>query len=180
MPLLEERLYQQPGSRVLDLGPPTERKFRFFSRLRTRLYYNNFSDSLCAQLLGPKPQVDLSASDFQRMLPDSHVEYDLILAWDYLDYLNPENLRVVTDQLTKCSRPGTWIYFLMAQHSKIPDRPATIDLLSGEYIRYACGPATREGARYPPKVLEGLLKGFQINKLVLLKNGIQEHLFAYG
>ncbi len=177
--MIEERLQQHPGSRVLDLGPPTERKFQFFSRLRTRLYYNNFPDSLCAHLLGPNSQTNVSASDFQRMLPDSRVEYDVILAWDYLDYLTPENLRVVTNQLTQCSRSGTWIYFLMAQHSKIPDRPATIDLLSGEYIRYACGPATREGARYPPKVLEGLLMGFQINKLVLLKNGIQEHLFAH-
>ena len=163
----------------MDLGPPTELKLRFFSRFKIRLFYNNFPESLCELLLGATPQTNLTESDVLGLLPDSRVKYDLILAWDYLDYLTPENLRVVTAQLSRCSRPGTWIYFLMSQHGKIPDAPATIDLLSEEYIRYACGPATREGARYPPKVLEGLLRGFRINKLVLLKNGIQEHLYTY-
>ncbi len=143
------------------------------------MFYNNFPGSLCDQLLRRRTQQDLSESDFNLMLPVPGVRYDLILAWDFLDYLTPENLRVVTAGLSRCSEPGTWIYFLMAQHSKISERPATIDILSSEYIRYAAGSATREGARYPPKVLEGLLMGFYINKLVLLKNGIQEHLYVF-
>ncbi len=146
------------------------------------MFYNNFPDSLCTLLFGAGPQRHLSESEFASMLPHSgvrDVSYDLILAWDYLDYLSPENLRIVTAQLSNCSQKNTWIYFLMSQHGKISDRPATIDILSENHIRYASGPATREGARYPPKVLEGLLVGFRIKKLVLLKNGIQEHLFEY-
>jgi len=165
--------------RVLDLGPPMEHKFAFFSRFHIRLYFNNFADSFYSRLEW-KPQTIFSESDFLHMLPDCKVKYDLILAWDYLDYLTPDNLRLVTAKFTQMSHQGTWIYFLMGQHGKIPDQPATIDLLSSNSIRYTAGPAVREGVRYPPKVMEGLLQGFNINKLVLLKNGIQEHLFTYS
>jgi len=164
---------------VLDLGLPMEQKFTFFSRFKIKLYFNNFPDSFCKQLLRSQSQANWSEADFAHMLPDVSVKYDLILAWDYLDYLTPENLRVVTTRLSQCSHAGTWIYFLLTQHRKIPDQPATIDLLSGSQIRYISGPAIRDCAHYPPQIMEGLLKGYRIKKMVLLKNGIQEHLFEF-
>jgi hypothetical protein len=178
MPVLRERLFAAPGSCVLDLGPPSTNKFSFFTGAPCRFYTNNLPDNLFVRLA--TPGTAFNDEDFQELVPQSGPSgFDVVLAWDYFDYLQAPALKSLCTWLGKHCRPGALIYFLISHAKAIPDAPAHIDLIDDDHLRYESGPLVRETNRLAPRVLEGLMPNFRIHKLYLLGNGVQEHLYSY-
>jgi hypothetical protein len=178
MSVLRERLFAAPGSCVLDLGPPSTNKFSFFTGAPCRFYTNNLPDNLFVRLA--TPGTTFTDEDFQELVPPSGpTGFDVILAWDYFDYLPAPALKSLMTWLGRYCRPGAVIYFLISHAKAIPEGPANIDLIDDDHLRYESGPLVRESAKLAPRVLEGLMPHFHIQKLYLLGNGVQEHLYCY-
>ncbi len=180
LPEIYERLRTRPGARVLDLGPPSPAKLAFFGTLRCRLHCNNFPESLSGRLRDAEGAASVPHFQLEDLLiAPSGGDFDVILAWDYFDYMRLEAVRHLVAGLRSYCRDQTWLYFLIAQGSRIPETPAAIEPEDAQHLRYDAGAAVRPATRCPPKVLEGLMPGFHIHKLYLLKNGVQEHLFVF-
>ncbi len=180
LPLIRTRLQETPGSRVLDFGLPTTNKLTYLSQPQTRVFWNNLPEGLGDGMrrgFDDEPLTDGELKEF--FVTDEQPSFDVILFWDYFDYMTFESVRVLMRQLARHCQHDTWIYFLVSQAADMPPVPADIDLTLDDCLRYTALPATRTAPRYAPKVMEEGMPGFHILKLYLLKNGVQEHLFHY-
>lgn len=102
---------------------------------------------------------------------------DLVLAWCYFDYLEPEDIRRLFDRLKDHFVIGSRLYFLIHHSAEIPRQAPVLELETDDVLRYTTRPPNRSAPRHPPKMLEGIMPGFEIEKLYLMSNGLQEHLF---
>lgn len=178
--MVKERLRKQGRSSILDLGPPTKNKLAFFADCSCRIYSNNFPDSFYGRLNYPGSVHSFSNTEFEEMLPGwESLEFDLVLAWDYFDYMDKEGIKRFAHLLATRCRQDALLHFLITQTSQMSKTPALIDLGQGDQIRYVTSGETRPATRHAVKVLEDLMPGFGIRKLCLLKNGLQEHLFIF-
>ena len=181
LPLIRARLQDYPRSRVLDFGLPTTSKLDYFSRCGARIFWNNLPGGV-GDVLRNGSDGDLpSVGDLEQFfLPGNDQRFDVVLLWDYLEHISFPAARDLLGQLLEHFSPGCWVYFLISQSSTVPVRPAEIDITLDQYLRYTTVPETRTAPRYAPKVMEQAMPGFQILKLYLMKNGVQEHLFRYA
>ena len=72
---------------------------------------------------------------------------------------------------------GSRLYFLIHHSAEIAETAPAFELELDDVLHYSTDACTRAAPRYPPKQLEQLMPGFEIEKLYLMSNGLQEHLF---
>ena len=101
----------------------------------------------------------------------------LVLAWAYFEYLELDDIKKLFDKLNRCLTPGSRLYFLIHHSDAMPDTVPIFDVESDDTLTYTVESASRSAPRYPPKLLEEMMPGFEIEKLFLMTSGIQEHLF---
>lgn len=178
--MIRTRLEESPRSRVLDFGLPSGNKLIYLSQCKSSIYWNNFSGGLGEWLRHGIEEESMGRTAFRDFLiADAKDKFDVVLLWDYLDYLRFDLIRELIAQLSPYCKPQAWLYFLISQGAKMPAMPADIDLTLDENLRYRATPLLRTAPRFAPKVLEEGMPGFRILKLYLLKNGVQEHLFQF-
>lgn len=180
LPLIRARLEESARSRVLDFGLPSTNKLIYLSRCRSSIYWNNFPGGLGDWLRNGIEEKSMNRSAFgDFLISGAQEKFDVVLLWDYLDYLRFDLIRELIAQLSPYCKPQCWLYFLISQGAKMPAMPADIDLTLDDSLRYRATPLLRTAPRFAPKVLEEGMPGFRIFKLYLLKNGVQEHMFQF-
>lgn len=181
LPLIRARLQDHPRSRVVDFGLPTTNKLVYFSRCRSRIFWNNWPGGVGEVLRSGGAGELAKVGDIKQFfIPGDTERFDVILLWDYLEHISFPAARDLLGQLLEYYAPGCWVYFLISQSSGVPIRPADIDITLDHCLRYTTVPEARTAPRYAPKVMEQAMPGFQILKLYLMKNGVQEHLFRFA
>lgn len=103
----------------------------------------------------------------------------LVLCWNLLDYLQPDDIAVLAKLLALRLSAGARLHALFEYSS--PTMPA----LPGHWVPdasarlHADQPTVDEipAPRYSPKTLERLMPQFRSERSVLLGNGLREHLF---
>ena len=173
--IIREILDQKQTS-VLDLGPPTSKKYRYLCGSGARVYWDNTPGSISNTFHGP------GADSFSAFIskwgpPKLDGPLGLILAWSYFDYLELEDLKVWFHKLSESVAVGSRVYFLIHHSAHIPDSAPLFDLELDDVLRYSTESFGRDAPRHPPKQLEQRMPGFEIEKLFLMSNGLQEHLF---
>ena len=114
--------------RVLDLGPARSANLEFFSRYGGRLTVADFYNGLRAARAATADDdvdVDRRAKAFAELLPfDKSARFDLILAWDLLNYLTPMEQHLLMASLEPFCLSGTVILaFVSTQKKCLPRRP---------------------------------------------------------
>jgi hypothetical protein len=174
-PIIREILDQKQVT-VLDLGPPTSKKYRYLCGSGARVYWDNTQGSMSSAFHGA-PVDDVSTFIKDWGPPKLDGPLGLILAWIYFDYLTLDDLKDWFGKLNESVAIGSRVYFLIHHSARIPDNPPLFDLELDDVLRYSTDSARREAPRHPPKQLEQIMPGFEIEKLFLMSNGLQEHLF---
>lgn len=169
-------ILDQKQTSVLDLGPPTSKKYRYLCGSGARVYWDNTPGSISNTFHGPEPD-NFSAFISQWGPPKLDGPLGLILAWSYFDYLELEDLKAWFRKLSESVAVGSRVYFLIHHSVHIPDSAPLFDLELDDVLRYSTESFGRDAPRHPPKQLEQLMPGFEIEKLFLMSNGLQEHLF---
>jgi len=165
---------------ILDLGPALGANLEFWSQFLCRLTVNDFYGEYRARMdSGPEvPAEDLIAE----LLPfDEQTVFDMILAWDLFNYLDPDEIVPVIGRLDRWCRKGTVLFALISSLPQIPSQPSLFRILDRE--RMTCQARTGETrpcARHQPRILARLLAGFEVTCSFLLRNGSQEYLFTYS
>ena len=181
--LIREKLAKSPRREVLDLGPPINANLEFFREFRCRVRIQNLyaelihhpSFRVCEPARNRRLVLDEILSDCQG------VRYDLILAWDLIDYLDQETVLSLIQSLAAYCYNGTCLYLMVSTVELIPPVPSRFSLLSDKHMRYQ--PASGEpiiGSRHSTRAIERMLPGFRLRHSFLSAQGIQDYLWSYG
>lgn len=164
---------------ILDLGQALGVNVDFWSRFPCRIYIEDFHRSY-REAIQSAPEAARESLIADLLPIAAGTCFDIILAWDLLNYLNQEELNVLIRCLSRWCRPGTLLFALIAAHAQIPAEPSTFRILDRERMIYEMHTQkTRPSPGYHPKDLARLLMPFEISSSFLLRNGIQEYVFAY-
>ncbi len=189
LPGLIERLDGDRKCGILDLGPAHGATVEFFSQYSCKLYVADLYRSLQTYHVDPgiEPQDDDEAAAerariFDELLPyDGDTRFDLVLAWDLLNYLEPEQIEVLSRRLARFSQHGTKLFAMVAIHQEIPARPCAFKILDTETLEYdALTHRTRAAPRHTEPALRRLMSGFDVESTCVLRNGLQEYVFTFA
>lgn len=166
---------------MLDLGPPLAGNIEFLAGLSCRVRIADLHRSLCAETVESRAP-EAIGSTLARLLPLSPDErFDAVLAWDVFDYMRPDQVSWLMARLTPACREEALVLVLASTRRQIPSAPLRHRILDRESMASE-GPLepTRPGPCHGQPDLKRMMPGFSVRHSVLLRNGIQEFLFARG
>ncbi|WP_428100193.1 hypothetical protein [Candidatus Rariloculus sp.] len=164
---------------ILDLGTARPQMIDLLSRFRCRLDIADLAESAVASLDRVEGTVRVpDPVESLRAMPDTE-PVDIVLSWDFLNYMSPEQItRLMRSISTRC-RPGAFVHALIAySDSLMPQRPgqfAPID--EGRLLNLSTATPDRHAPRYSIDDLDRCSPGFTIERIRLLTSGMQEYLF---
>lgn len=177
---LLEPLRNEGKHHVLDLGPACGQNVTFFCGMRCKLYVADLYDALNREPVSSGRRSHERSSLFQRQLViDREDHFDVIMAWDVLNYLKSNVLLEVFKQLRPFCGQGTLLHALIWGQSEIPAVPMRFSVTDERHMAYdVCASSMRSGPRYTPREMERLMAGFRVSRSYLLRNGMQEYVFS--
>ncbi len=179
---LMEQIGEDSVQGVLDLGPAVGTNVDFFSN-RSRNFY-------VADLLRELEKKQLDGSDneirwdsvFAELLPyEKETRFDIILAWDVLNYLQKHQIVGFAVAVQPFCKPGTTLLAQIATRKSMPARSRRYHILGNERLLYQNSTqAVRSSPLYCEPDLRRMLAGFEVKNTYLLRNGTHEYLFSYN
>jgi SAM-dependent methyltransferase len=164
---------------VLDLGSAVGSNVEFLSQFGCKLFIEDLYAALSART--PSGEGELAGPEFFSeflALPED-TRFDVIIAWDLLNYLHRKELPLLGEQLRRYSRPGTLLLALVSYHKQIPAQPYRFKIKDEQHLVYERRTAAeRPSPRVAPAEVTNLLKGFRVDRSFLLKHGFQEYLLV--
>lgn len=163
---------------VLDLGPAIGGNVERLSEFGCKL----FIEDLYASKSAAPTENGLLGADFftQFLAPPEGTQFDIVLAWDLFNYLDRKELAHLAERLRRFCRPGSLLFALISIHKTIPAQPIRFRFQEQDQDQLVYERRTtveRPGPRFLPAELNGLLRGFRVDRSFLLRHGIQEYLF---
>jgi len=175
---LLSRLSPEAPHRILDLGGVNSANVEFFSRFSCRLQIVNLLEAIGSEgsraLLAADPMVAL-----RQVLPQTRRTFDVVLAWDVLNHLEPEKIRALMTIVVELTAPGAQMLAFIFTGREISALPVAFRIVDDETIRWEPRTqARRPGPRYPPAEVERMAAGFSVVHSVLMRHGVQEYLLV--
>ncbi len=155
---------------LLDLGPATDRNLRLYARFAR---WVRFADLLGE---GGWARAGGSAAGLARVLPaQPEHPYDLILAWDVVDRLFPEDRLRLVERLAELTAPRARIHLVVRSEEAV-SKPLRFTLLDINRIRYEPlpMPPTPRPRLLPADVTKALAP-FQVLHAYTLRSGMREY-----
>ncbi|MGH9319731.1 MAG: hypothetical protein ACRD3V_07550, partial [Vicinamibacteria bacterium] len=152
---------------VLDLGAASPANIEFFGGRGARLTVADFAAS----------SIDALGA---LVRSDPGVHFDLVLAWDLLNYLQREKLGVLLTSLEPYFRPGTTIHAFIATARDMPASPRRYRIEDKNTL--LCEQRQERVIPSPRYVEQDLLRcmpGLIVEHRFQLRNGMLEYLFSY-
>jgi hypothetical protein len=117
----------QSGLTILDLGVATQQNITFITNLGHRLYSEDFLQIL-NETFGVDDTVDQSNPGridyfLRQTLDYPDQQFDGVLAWDVLEYLEPPLLAAVIERLKKIVRPKSYMLAFFHSDDKLESVP---------------------------------------------------------
>lgn len=163
---------------ILDLGSAHSEIIELFSRYRCSLDIADLPTSLETLRQVDEPELLQALAD--KLIPRRKDEkVDLVLCWDLLNYLEPEAIGTLMATVATRARPGTLVHMLISFSSMhMPAQPCRYGVAGADQlVQYRVTTAQCHAPQYPPKTLEEQLPAFDLERAMLLRNGMQEYLF---
>ena len=173
-------LERQRRPRVLDLGPALGTSVEFLAGYSVQLFIADLYRSLRSSTGQLPPDADRlrRALEDQLPIPDEG-PFDLILAWDLLNYFATDQLEALGQHLGALCRPGGQLFALVTTRGPISDRPMNFEIVARDLLRYGATAASeRDSPGYHETALERLLDAFAVQTSFLLRHGMQEYIFT--
>jgi len=166
---------------VLDLGPAVTVNIDFLSELQCKVYVEHLSEMLSALNAPPADESGRASEGVDQLLPyDEDVHFDVVLAWDLLNYLESAALDTLVTRLIRFCRPGTLLFALIYMGRQIPRDPLGFKVAAEDRLLYeVSAEKARHGPQYSSPVLLKKLPGFSVKRSYLLQNNIQEYVFRF-
>ncbi len=157
------------GDRVLDLGPAVSANLEFLSSSARHLRV--------ADLLSDhRGRDEADAGGAGTLVDPAWGPFDLVLAWDVLSYLEPEDAADVVAAITEASSPGACLFALVTTTEEAAGRSVTFVVRDGTTLEYRPAPPRQRHLRSAkPAAVQRLLAPFRVERSFVLRNGFQEY-----
>jgi hypothetical protein len=168
---------------ILDLGLPLGSNVDFFARVPCTLYVEDLFGSLLSL---PPPEEEQDADVWDRRVEQSlahhsKVRFDMIFAWDLINYMPLDLIHALMKRLSRSCRGGTLLYIVISTAPKISQRPAKIVITHEDRVHFhGEAPVDKPNPRYTPLKVERMMPGFRLLHSFLLGASLQEFLFSFG
>jgi len=173
-------LEQTPRCRVLDLGAPTASNLDFYNKKRATIavadFYRFFMDSRKTL-----QRASSRARLLDELLPhDTDTHFDVVLAWDLLNYLSSDEIAWIMDGLSELCGHGAIMLALIRCRGEMPPSPSVYNILDKDTLLYeASGPSARPSPGYSEPTLTRMMPGVVVESRVQLRNKMVDYLFTY-
>jgi hypothetical protein len=166
---------------ILDLGSALEENVRFWSQFSCWLHIQDFYRSYREWEVKVVPEEESEEEAFSELLPFSDdTVFDIILAWDLFNYFDLRELEMLVKKLSRWCRRGTRIFALISSQPNISESPMKFRILNREQmIHEITTQETRPCPRHQPRDIARLMSRFTVSCSFLLRQGIQEYVFAF-
>jgi hypothetical protein len=166
----------RPGASVLDLGAVSSVNVDFFNRLQAKILVFDLEDTLREAGLWDAPaKLPPWLARLGEVVTLGDQRFDLILAWDYANYLGRDRWPAVARELASRLAPRGSLHLLLRSGKTMPSRPGRYRLASKESIvEEAHSFGTTSAPRFAHAEIERLHPGLAAAKSFLDKHGVQE------
>lgn len=158
-------------ARVLDLGAVNGANVEFLANCGARLWV--------ADLVRIVDGAEVRNEALWAALP-AQVEgdpFDLVLAWDVLNYLERDQVERLISRIADLCRPGAVLLAVVITAAEMSASPLRFTIRSAESILYrASEPSRRPAPEWPSAAVERCLQGFEVKHSFVLRSGVQEYL----
>jgi len=178
--LLFHQFQQGKKYRILDLGPAVSRNVDFFGQYSCTLYIEDLYNTLASfDYLSPEDGFSYEAI-FSYLFPYYRTtQFDFILAWDLLNYLEKEESTHLVRHLCRYAHHGTLLFSLFSTKNHIPEVPYRFEIADKQTLVYRSNSSVmRPSPRYEQRDLDRIMNRFKICNSFLLTNGYREYLFS--
>ena len=177
-----ESLLGRTACSILELGPVRSENIVFWSQFCPSVYIADLRSSLPLPVAPADPDnPEQPEPDWDHLLnlPEGR-RFDVILAWDLLNYLELSSAASLVRYLTRFCRPGTLLFSLIFDQKQMPEQITVYRIVDHGRLRYDQGsPAMQPCPRHQPRALAGIMHQFRAANSFRLQNGIVEYLFVY-
>ena len=175
------RLLEKRRARVLDLGAATGPNVSFVGQYAPKLYIADLHHTLRSRAGGlPKDTKLLERLLTKELPPDELGPFDLILAWDLLNYLSGEQVASLGRQLARLCRPDSLIFALITNSKEMPSQPIGFRIIDTDTLSYTIDSEIgRPSPLFKEPDLKRWLTDFEVETSFLLRNGFQEYVFRH-
>jgi len=179
---LTSRLRADQKYNILDLGSSVGQNVEFFSGFCGKLYIQDLYDDLISfDYFSPSEDVEL-AKVYDYLLPfRPGTRFDIVFAWDLLNYLEEGECRGLMAHLANFCRQDTLVFFMISTRKAIAERPAKYRILDSQTI--ACESRTgimKSCPRYREPQLARMMPAFKVLNSFLLRSGVKEYVFCFA
>ena len=170
---LLERCEPDRGLRVLDLGPASCRNLEHYSAFASVV---RFADLRGAAIHGETAAPDDLGfgQKLDVLLPLSDRAFDLVLAWDVLNYLDGDRAPRLVRHLAAIAGPGARLHALVVTASTLSSEPLGYQIVSPGEVAYGAGKQPVPAPQLPPAKIERWLEPFRVRRSVILRHGVRE------
>lgn len=160
---------------MLDLGPASTDKLALFGAFRCRIWVEDLWDDLPPPAAPDEERRPLRLTTVPR---DAAV--DLVLAWDFFNYLDPDRLGDLGTEIARRCRDGALLVAFVHTRKEMPLHPQPFRITADGSILHPPldGPGRPAPAYKEPDLLRRL-PGFEVDSSLLLRTGLQEYVFVY-
>lgn len=175
--LITAHLRNEHKQNVLDLGPASTANIEFLSELQCKVYVEHLA-SLLGEINAPDGDEPAAAD---QLLPYSQgLHFDVVLAWDLINYLEPRALDTLVARLIPFCKRETLLFALIFTRKQIPAVPTNFKIAAEDRLRYDVkSEDLRRGPQYTTPALLKKLPGFCVVRSYLLQNNIQEYVLRF-
>lgn len=153
---------------VLDLGTASETSLRLYGKFARWIRF--------VDLLPDPPHGEVLLEALDRIPSVSDRPYDLVLMWNVLDHLGPEERPLLIRRLSQLTAPGSRLYILVDGSGSGTTQPLRFNLEALDRVsQEAVGPAHRAQPQLLPADVERLLAPFEVAHAFTLRAGWREY-----
>jgi hypothetical protein len=161
-------LSQDGRHSVLDLGSATGRSLRLLGRFARQIRFMG--------LIPESSGGDSLVSALRALPPNPDRPYDVVLAWDVLDRIDPEDRSPVVARLVELTAPGARLYVVVHSDEALARRPVRLRLVDLDRVsQEPAGPPELAHPQLLPAQLERLLAPFEVVNAFMLRVGVREY-----
>lgn len=168
-------LETEPAYAVLDLGASSTESVEFLSELCDDLIVQDVFHTK-STLKGVRADAFRFESADDVSLPGDR-RFDVVLMWDLLHYLAPEDRGPFVARLAHCCEPNAMILLTASSIATIPPEPIHFKIQRRDRLDYVLSDDRTPSPGLTTREVEKVMAGFQPVRIFQLRNGLQEMVF---
>ncbi len=169
-------LETEPAYTILDLGASSTESLEFLSELCDDLVIQDVFHS-SATSTGTRSEIFRFENARAVSLPKPSQKFDVILVWDLLHYLSPEDRAPFIRRLAERCAPNAMVLITASSIAEIPPEPIQFKALRPDRLEYCLGDERAKSPGMTTRIVEQLMIGFVPLRNFQLRNGLQEMVF---